>query len=88
MADVAMTFSVLPEDPSMDLEEMKRNLKDGLEKKCKIAEMSIQEIAFGLKKIKLVVIVKDEDGQQDMIEEVASGVKGVGQVDFEDSSLV
>lgn len=88
MADVAMTFSVLPEDPSMDLEEMKHNLKDGLEKKCKIAEMSIQEIAFGLKKIKLVVIVKDEDGQQDMIEEVASGVKGVGQVDFEDSSLV
>jgi elongation factor 1-beta len=88
MADVAMTFSVLPEDPSMDLEEMKRNLKDGLEKKCKIAEMSIQEIAFGLKKIKLVVIVKDEDGQQDMVEEVASGVKGVGQVDFEDSSLV
>ncbi|MGP6206539.1 elongation factor 1-beta [Cuniculiplasma sp. SKW3] len=88
MADVAMTFSVLPEDPSMDLESLKKNLKSGLENKCKIVEMSTQEIAFGLKKIKMVVIVKDEDGQQDMVEELASNVKGVGQVDFEDSSLV
>lgn len=88
MADVAMTFSVLPEDPSMDLESLKKNLKNGLEKECKIVEMSTQEIAFGLKKIKMVVIVKDEDGQQDMVEELASKVEGVGQVDFEDSSLV
>jgi elongation factor 1-beta len=88
MADVAMTFSVLPEDPSMDLEVLKKKLRNDLESKCKIVEISVQEIAFGLKKLKMVVIVKDEDGQQDMVEELASKVNGVGQVDFEDSSLV
>ncbi len=88
MAEVAMTFSVLPEDTDSSIEDLIKRLREKIEGKAKVAETSVQEIGFGLKKIKMVVIVKDQDGQQDMIEELASSVDGVGQVDFEDASLV
>ncbi len=88
MAEVAMTFSVLPEDTDSSMEDLIKRLRAKMEGKAKVVETSVQEIGFGLKKIKMVVIVKDQDGQQDMIEELASSVDGVGQVDFEDASLV
>ncbi|MCL4323425.1 MAG: elongation factor 1-beta [Candidatus Thermoplasmatota archaeon] len=88
MADVAITFSVLPEEADSDLNKMSQEIKASLANYCRISNLEIKEIAFGLKKINLEVVVKDDEGQQDRIEEVLKGISGVGQVDAEDMSLV
>ncbi|MCL6014138.1 MAG: elongation factor 1-beta [Candidatus Thermoplasmatota archaeon] len=88
MADVAITFSVLPEESDSDLNEMSEKIKSSLKDQCRISNLEIKEIAFGLKKISLEVVVRDDEGQQDKIEEILRGINGVGQVDAEDMSLV
>lgn len=88
MADVAITFSVLPEDSDSDLHVMSEEIKSSLKDHCRISNLEIKEIAFGLKKISLEVVVKDDEGQQDKIEEILRTINGVGQVDAEDMSLV
>lgn len=88
MADVAITFSILPEDSSMDLAVIEKELRAKLEGKCRISNLEQRDIAFGLKKLNLEVVVKDQEGEQDRVEETLRNIKGVGQVDAEDMSLV
>ncbi|MHB1439361.1 MAG: elongation factor 1-beta [Cuniculiplasma sp.] len=88
MADVAITFSVLPEDSDSNMDTMIAEIKNVLKDQCRISNIEKKEIAFGLMKISLEIVVKDDEGQQDRIEELLRGIKGVGQVDAEDMSLV
>ena len=83
-----MTFRVLPENSEDDVQLISGKIREVLDGKCRIAEVSLKELAFGLKSIQLVVIVKDEGGQQDMVENAVRSVQGIGQIDIEDSSLV
>jgi translation elongation factor aEF-1 beta len=88
MADVAITFSILPEDSDSSVESIMKEIKEKLKNKCRISNIEPREIAFGLKKINLEVVIPDEEGQQDNIETLLREVNGVGQVDAEDMSLV
>lgn len=88
MADVAITFSVLPEDSDHDMKAIGDSIRKVLEGKCRISNLEEKEIAFGLKKINLEIIVRDDEGEQERVEEILRSVDGVGQVDAEDMSLV
>lgn len=88
MAEVAITFSVLPEDSEYDMNVLENSIRKILDGKCRISNLEEKEIAFGLKKLNLEVVVKDDEGEQDRIEELLRSVDGVGQVDAEDMSLV
>lgn len=88
MAEVAMTFSVLPENSEDDVDVLAQDIRKVLNGKCRVVNIDKKELAFGLKSLQLVVIVKDEGGQQDMVEDAVRTIKGIGQIDIEDSSLV
>ncbi|MCL4357207.1 MAG: elongation factor 1-beta [Candidatus Thermoplasmatota archaeon] len=88
MAEVAMTFSVLPENSEDDVDILAQDIRKVLNGKCRVVSITKKELAFGLKSLQLVVIVKDEGGQQDMVEDAVRTIKGIGQIDIEDSSLV
>ena len=88
MAEVAMTFSVLPENSKDDVDILAQDIRKVLNGKCRVVSITKKELAFGLKSLQLVVIVKDEGGQQDMVEDAVRTIKGIGQIDIEDSSLV
>lgn len=88
MAEVAMTFSVLPENSEDDVDVLSQGIRKVLDGKCRVVGITKKELAFGLKSLQLVVIVKDEGGQQDMVEDAVRTIKGIGQIDIEDSSLV
>ena len=88
MAEVAMTFSVLPENSEDDVDVLSQGIRQALDGKCRVVSITKKELAFGLKSLQLVVIVKDEGGQQDMVEDAVRTIKGIGQIDIEDSSLV
>ena len=88
MGEVIVTIKVLPEDSAINIEKLKERVKANLDKICKVANMEVQEIAFGLKAVKVQVIIPDADGQIDKVESSITGIEGVGQVDTEDMSLL
>ncbi len=88
MGEVIVTIKVLPEDSAINIEKLKERVKVNLDKICKVANMEVQEIAFGLKAVKVQVIIPDADGQIDKVESSITGIEGVGQVDTEDMSLL
>lgn len=88
MGDVAVVLKVLPEDAEMDIEKIKSAAERELRGKCVLNKSEVQEIAFGLKYVRLEVIIPDEEGRIDQIESILSGIHGVGQVDTEDMTLV
>ena len=88
MGDVAVVLRVLPSDADVDIEALRTSIKDKLELICEVNKTEVQEIGYGLKAMKFQIIVPDEEGRIDRVEEAISSVEGVGQVDAEDVTLV
>ena len=88
MGEVIVTIKILPEDSAININQLKERVNSKLDKICKVANMEIQEIAFGLKAVKAQVIIPDADGEIDKVESSITDIEGVGQVDTEDMSLL
>ncbi len=88
MGDVAVILKVLPADNELDVEQLKDAVEDEIKNVCKINKSELEEIGFGLKAIRLEIIVPDEEGKIDKVETNIGRVAGVGQVDTEDVTLL
>ena len=88
MGEVIVTIKILPEDSAININQLKERVNSTLDKICRVANMEVQEIAFGLKAVKAQVIILDADGEIDKVESSITGIEGVGQVDTEDMSLL
>ena len=88
MGDVAVVLRVLPSDTDVDIEALRISIKDKLKPICEVNKTEVQEIGYGLKAMKFQIIVPDEEGRIDKVEDAISSVEGVGQVDAEDVTLV
>ena len=58
MAEVAMTFSVLPENSEDDVDVLSQGIRQALDGKCRVVSITKKELAFGLKSLQLVVILE------------------------------
>ena len=88
MGDVAVLLKILPTDVELDIEALKEKVVGSVKPMCEVNKVELQEIGFGLKAIKLQVIVPDEEGKIDKVEQTISSIEGVGQVDTEEVTLV
>ena len=88
MGDVLVTYKIMPDGVDVDFEKMKSEIRDKIGNLGKIAEFDIQPIAFGLKALMLKVIVKDEGGITDKLEELLSSVNNVQGVVAEEVTLI
>ncbi|MDI9393913.1 MAG: elongation factor 1-beta [Euryarchaeota archaeon] len=81
MGDVAAKMKIMPESVDTDLAELKDRLKAvipaGAELHGDIAEAPI---AFGLKALVVTLIVNDEEGGTEAVEEAFSKVPGVENI--------
>jgi elongation factor 1-beta len=78
MGSVAVIMRVMPESPEVNLEELKKALK---EKLPGIQDIREDSIGFGLKAIKFAAIVNDAGGETDEIEKKLSQIPGVERVE-------
>jgi elongation factor 1-beta len=78
MGSVAVIMRVMPESPEVNLEELKKALK---EKLPGIQDIREEPIGFGLKAIKFAAIVNDAGGETDEIEKKLSQIPGVERVE-------
>ena len=88
MGDVAVILKILPTDVELEIEHIKDQVLAKVKPICEINKVEINEVGFGLKAIKLQVIVPDQEGKIDQVEQAISSVEGVGQVDTEEVTLV
>ncbi len=88
MGDVLITYKIMPDGVDVDLETIKNAVKEKLEGIAKINDFSEEPIAFGLKALIVRVIVKDEGGITDKIENMLSEIDNVQGVMVSEVTLI
>ncbi|WP_254544211.1 elongation factor 1-beta [Halomarina pelagica] len=80
MGKVAARMKVMPQSPEVDLDDLQDRLEDSLPEGAKINRVDRENVAFGLIALMPTVIVPDDAGGTEAIEEAFSGVEGVESV--------
>ncbi len=84
MARVLVVMRILPEDISIDLDELKEKIRKSLPEGYEIARHDIEPIAFGLKALRLYIIMPEEtEGGTEPLEKLVNSVEGVSQAEVE-----
>jgi len=82
MGDVAVTLKIMPESPDTNLEK----IKDEISKKIEIKDSKVESIAFGLKALKVLVVIPDKG--VDELKEDLKNIDGISEVDVESVTLI
>lgn len=80
MGKVAAVLKVMPQSPEVDLDALEERLSDALPEGAKINNVERENVAFGLIALMPTVIVPDEAGGTEAIEEAFSNVDEVESV--------
>ena len=85
MGNVAISITVTPEGPDVDLDSLKNDIKNQFD----VKDIQEESIGFGLKRLKVMVVRPDKEGQgTDDLEDSISEMNGVGNVNIDDVTLV
>ena len=83
MGNVAISLKIMADSPQTDLNKV----KDEISKRMKVQDSKIEPVAFGLKSLKILVIVQDSSGEEKLQEEIRN-IKGVASVEVESATLI
>jgi elongation factor 1-beta len=82
MGEVAISLRIMPESPETDIEKVKNKILE----KFNVKDLKIEPIAFGLKAIKVLLVIPDEGASK--IEEEIKNIEGVSGVETESVTLI
>lgn len=82
MGNVLVSIKIMPTSAEIDLEVIVKKIKENVQ----IQDYKIEEMAFGLKSLKILVITPDAGGT-DEIEGLINEIDGVESVEVEDVTL-
>ncbi len=83
MAEVGVDVKVLPEDM-----EKFDSIKTALQEKFSPTKLAEEELAFGMKAIRMTVIIEDAEGGTDKLEKQILEIDGVKQAEIEAASRI
>jgi elongation factor 1-beta len=83
MGKVAAQLKVMPQSPEVDLDELQERLEQVLPEGAKINGFQRDDVAFGLVALIPTVIVPDDAGGTDAVEEAFGDVEDVESVSVE-----
>ncbi|ESS02913.1 MAG: translation elongation factor 1B (aEF-1B) [uncultured archaeon A07HR67] len=83
MGDVAAKIKVMPNSPEVDLDELQDELEATLPQGARIRGFERDDVAFGLVALLPTVIVPDDAGGTEAVEEAFAGVDAVESVAVE-----
>ncbi len=84
MGKVAAVLKVMPKSPDVDLDGLQDRLSESLPEGAKINGVETEEVAFGLTALLTTVIVPDDAGGTEAVEEAFSNVDDVESVAVEE----
>ena len=84
MGKVAAKMKVMPQSPDIDLDELQEKLEASLPQGAEIRTVERDDVAFGLVALLPTVVVPDDAGGTEAVEEAFSGVEGVESAKVEE----
>ncbi|QLD84340.1 elongation factor 1-beta [Natronomonas halophila] len=84
MGKVAAKMKVMPQSPEVDLDDLQERLENVLPEGAKISRVDREDVAFGLIAMFPTVIIPDEAGGTDAVEDAFADVDGVESVDVDE----
>jgi len=84
MGKVAAQIKVMPESPEVDLDDLQERLEAALPEGAKIQGFDRDDVAFGLVALLPTVVVPDDAGGTDAVEEAFAAVEDVESVEVGD----
>jgi len=78
MGKIACVFKIMPEDAETDLEPIKEEIKE----KLNVEDIGEEEVAFGLKAIKVSAITTDEEGGTDTVENKLEELENIQSIEL------
>jgi elongation factor 1-beta len=84
MGNVVLIIRVMPESPEVDLERLKSQMKSAIRGLQDIRE---EPIGFGLKALKIAVVVSDAAGESDSVEADINALEGVERAEIVELTL-
>jgi elongation factor 1-beta len=84
MGKVAAKMKVMPQSPDIDLDALQERLEESLPEGAKIQGFGRDDVAFGLVALLPAVIVPDDAGGTEAVEEAFAAVEGVESVKVEE----
>ena len=83
MAYVLAVIKALPESVDTSMEELQNAISDTLPSRVSIKKVEVEDIGFGIKALRLNLVLPDEAGGTDLVEETIRKVQGVSDVQVE-----
>lgn len=85
MADVVITFKIMPEGLDVDLNKIIDSIKKAVKKfGGDVGRVEEEPVAFGLKTLKIIFVIDENKGSTDKLEEEISKLRGVKSVNVVD----
>ena len=82
MGEVFLKYRIMPDGADVDLEALEASIKGALPDFANLQGAEAKPFAFGLKALVTSLVVEDEEGNNDKVEEVLGGVEGVQGVEL------
>ena len=83
MANVIAVLKIMPENADTNMQKLQSAISKKLPAKVTVKKAEIEEVAFGIKALKLSLMLPDETGGTDVLEDAIRNVKGVSDVQVE-----
>ncbi|MFB6298824.1 MAG: elongation factor 1-beta [Halobacteriales archaeon] len=83
MGKVAAKIKVMPQSPEIDLDDLEDRLSESLPEGAEIRGYEREDVAFGLVALLPTVVVPDDAGGTEAVEEAFVGVDGVESISVE-----
>ena len=78
MGEVLVKYRVMPDGPETDLDVLQQAMASALPAEiAKVSACAAVPFAFGMKALVTTVIIQDEEGNSDKVEEMLREVEGV-----------
>lgn len=88
MGQVGVLFRLMPHGVDTDMEAMARGVKASLPQQANVRGMQVKDIAFGLKALLVSVVMNDEGGILDSVEQALAKAPGVESVEVMEEGLL
>ncbi len=83
MAKVVATVKIFPESTEVNLDELKSKIEKKLPEESEIHSSEEVPIAFGLKALRLNIVVPEAEGGTDYIEQAIQEIEEVSEIEVE-----
>ncbi len=82
MGEVLIRYRVMPDGADVDLDGLQDRLKAALPDCATAQSFDVKPFAFGLKVLETSIIIEDEEGNNDLVEDALRGLESVQGIEL------